>query len=86
MDLLIGFVENFLRDRHEDDAFDRLNYQITPFLFVLFSIINVSRVSELVRELVTTTGLSSTLAVRSTASRRPSFVLAGFSMRTIIAS
>jgi hypothetical protein len=43
MDILIGFVESFLKDRHEDDAFDRLNYQITPFLFVLFSLVNISK-------------------------------------------
>lgn len=44
MDLLISFVERFLEDRFEDDAFDRLNYQITPFLFVLFSLVNISKV------------------------------------------
>lgn len=43
MDLLISFVERFLEDRFEDDAFDRLNYQITPFLFVLFSLVNISK-------------------------------------------
>lgn len=31
---------NFL---HEDDHFDRLNYQITPFLFVLLSLVNISK-------------------------------------------
>ncbi|KAI6172603.1 Innexin family-containing protein [Aphelenchoides besseyi] len=44
MDILIEFVTGFLADRNEDDAFDRLNYQITPFLFVLFSLINISKV------------------------------------------
>ncbi|KAI6219544.1 Innexin family-containing protein [Aphelenchoides fujianensis] len=43
MDILIDFVHGFLVDRNEDDAFDRLNYQITPFLFVLFSLINISK-------------------------------------------
>ncbi|KAI6232919.1 Innexin family-containing protein [Aphelenchoides fujianensis] len=44
MDIVIDFVHGFLVDRNEDDAFDRLNYQITPFLFVLFSLINISKV------------------------------------------
>lgn len=44
MDILINFVASFLRDCNEDDSFDRLNYQITPFLFVLLSIINISKV------------------------------------------
>lgn len=44
MDLLIGFVDGFLKARSEEDAFDRLNYQITPFLFVLFSLVNISKV------------------------------------------
>jgi hypothetical protein len=44
MELLIEFVASFLADRNEDDAFDRLNYQITPFLFVVFSLVNISKV------------------------------------------
>lgn len=44
MDILIDFVTGFLKERNEDDAFDRLNYQITPFLFVLFSLVNISKV------------------------------------------
>ncbi|KAI6183519.1 Innexin family-containing protein [Aphelenchoides bicaudatus] len=44
MDMLIDFVSGFLTERNEDDAFDRLNYQITPFLFVLFSLVNISKV------------------------------------------
>ncbi|CAD5208968.1 unnamed protein product [Bursaphelenchus xylophilus] len=44
MDLLIGFVEGFLKPRNEEDAFDRLNYQVTPFLFILFSLVNISKV------------------------------------------
>jgi len=43
MDILIDFVTGFLKERNEDDAFDRLNYQITPFLFVLFSLVNISK-------------------------------------------
>jgi len=43
MDILIEFVSGFLKDRNEDDAFDRLNYQITPFLFVLLSLVNISK-------------------------------------------
>jgi hypothetical protein len=44
MDLLFEFISGFLTERNEDDAFDRLNYQITPFLFVLFSLVNISKV------------------------------------------
>lgn len=40
----MDFVTSFLHERNEDDAFDRLNYQITPFLFVLLSVINISKV------------------------------------------
>lgn len=43
MDILIDFVSGFLRNRNEDDAFDRLNYQVTPFLFVLLSLVNISK-------------------------------------------
>ncbi|KAI1722122.1 innexin domain-containing protein [Ditylenchus destructor] len=43
MDLLFDFVTSFLTERNEDDIFDRLNYQITPFLFVLFSLANISK-------------------------------------------
>ncbi|CAK5077310.1 unnamed protein product [Meloidogyne enterolobii] len=43
MDILIDFVSQFIQNRHEDDHFDRLNYQITPFLFVLLSLVNISK-------------------------------------------
>lgn len=48
MDILIDFVGNFLTERNEDDVFDRLNYQITPFLFVIFSLVNISKVCQIV--------------------------------------
>ena len=44
MDLLINFVTGFLQHRAEEDTFDRLNFQITPFLFVLLSLINITKV------------------------------------------
>lgn len=44
MDILIDFVTSFLAERNEDDAFDRLNYQVTPFLLVIFSLVNISKV------------------------------------------
>ncbi|KAL3074247.1 hypothetical protein niasHS_015077 [Heterodera schachtii] len=44
MDLLIDFVGRSMQSQHNDnDTFDRLNYQITPFLFVLLSLVNISR-------------------------------------------
>lgn len=43
MDILIDFVSQFIQNRNEDDHFDRLNYQITPFLFVLLSLVNISK-------------------------------------------
>uniref|UniRef100_A0A914HX16 Innexin n=1 Tax=Globodera rostochiensis TaxID=31243 RepID=A0A914HX16_GLORO len=44
MDILNDFVGRFMHSEHNDsDTIDRLNYQITPFLFVLLSVVNISR-------------------------------------------
>ncbi|KAF7634530.1 Innexin [Meloidogyne graminicola] len=43
MDILIDFISKFIQNKNEDDHFDRLNYQITPLLFVLLAIVNISK-------------------------------------------
>jgi hypothetical protein len=43
MDFLIDTLSGFLTDRNEDDFFDRLNYQVTPSLFILLAMINIGK-------------------------------------------